>query len=101
MNILVCGGAGYIGSHMAKMLSDQGHQVTVFDNFSTGNRWAVKWGQLYEGDLLDKKDLKGVFVLIKDRHLSIDIKFPLYYLQCQHYKKESTHDHASLHPVIP
>ncbi len=61
MNILVCGGAGYIGSHMAKMLSEQGYQVTVFDNFSTGNRWAVKWGQLFEGDLLSKKDLKKVF----------------------------------------
>ncbi|NOQ42406.1 MAG: UDP-glucose 4-epimerase GalE [Desulfuromusa sp.] len=61
MNILVCGGAGYIGSHMAKMLSEQGHQVTVFDNFSTGNRWAVKWGQLYEGDLLNKNDLSAIF----------------------------------------
>ena len=61
MNILVCGGAGYIGSHMAKMLSEQDHQVTVFDNFSTGNRWAVKWGQLYEGDLLNKNDLSAVF----------------------------------------
>ncbi|MCF6265367.1 MAG: UDP-glucose 4-epimerase GalE [Desulfuromusa sp.] len=61
MNILVCGGAGYIGSHMVKMLSEQGHQVTVFDNFSTGNRWAVKWGKLYEGDLLNKRELSDVF----------------------------------------
>ena len=61
MNILVCGGAGYIGSHMAKMLTERGYQVTVFDNFSTGNLWAVKWGQLYEGDLLNKEDLRNVF----------------------------------------
>ena len=42
MNILVCGGAGYIGSHMAKILSEQGHQATVFDNFSTGKNWISK-----------------------------------------------------------
>lgn len=61
MNILVCGGAGYIGSHMVKMLSEQGHRVTVFDNLSTGNRWAVKWGTLYQGDLLDRDALSAVF----------------------------------------
>ncbi|MBU4396250.1 MAG: NAD-dependent epimerase/dehydratase family protein, partial [Proteobacteria bacterium] len=38
MNILICGGAGYIGSHMAKMLAAQNHKITVFDNFSTGHR---------------------------------------------------------------
>ena len=32
MNILICGGAGYVGSHMVKMLAGQGHQVIVFDN---------------------------------------------------------------------
>ena len=61
MHILVCGGAGYIGSHMVKMLHQQGYKVTVLDNFSTGNRWAVKWGQLVEGDLLDREFLRSVF----------------------------------------
>ena len=61
MNILVCGGAGYIGSHMVKMLSAAGHSVVVFDNLSTGNKWAAKWGRLFEGDLLDINALKEVF----------------------------------------
>ena len=48
-NILVCGGAGYIGSHMIKMLAEQGYQLTTFDNLSTGHRHAVKWGGLCPG----------------------------------------------------
>ena len=59
--ILVCGGAGYIGSHMVKMLSEQGHTVTTFDNLSTGHRDAVQWGSFVEGDLLNSDDLKQLF----------------------------------------
>jgi UDP-glucose 4-epimerase len=61
MNILVCGGAGYIGSHMVKMLTEAGHQVTTFDNLSTGHREAVKWGKLVVGDLLDEPVLRQLF----------------------------------------
>lgn len=57
MNILVCGGAGYIGSHMVKLLAGEGHQVVVFDNLSTGHRWALKWGKFVNGDLLDESCL--------------------------------------------
>ncbi|MDR2049278.1 MAG: NAD-dependent epimerase/dehydratase family protein, partial [Treponema sp.] len=38
MNILVIGGAGYIGSHVTRELLDRGHRVTVFDNLSSGLR---------------------------------------------------------------
>jgi UDP-glucose 4-epimerase len=58
---MVCGGAGYIGAHMAKRLADEGHRVTVFDNFSTGHRAAVRWGDLAEGDLLDPASLRRAF----------------------------------------
>jgi UDP-arabinose 4-epimerase len=51
MNILVTGGAGYIGSHTCKALNQAGFVPIVFDNFSTGHRWAVRWGPLIEGDL--------------------------------------------------
>jgi UDP-glucose 4-epimerase len=44
MHILVCGGAGYIGSHMARWLALRDHRVTVLDNLSTGHREAVQWG---------------------------------------------------------
>lgn len=61
MRILICGGAGYIGAHMVKMLAVAGHEVTVFDNLSTGHRSAVRWGELVEGDLLDMAALQRVF----------------------------------------
>ncbi len=57
MNILICGGAGYIGSHMCKLLARQGHAVTVFDNLSTGHRQACQWGEFVPGDLLAPKAL--------------------------------------------
>ena len=40
-NILVIGGAGYIGSHMVRMLAKQGYNPVVFDNLSKGHREAV------------------------------------------------------------
>ena len=51
MHVLVCGGAGYIGSHMCKHLATAGHRVTVLDNLSTGHRQAVQWGELVEADI--------------------------------------------------
>ncbi|MGC9208165.1 NAD-dependent epimerase/dehydratase family protein, partial [Acidithiobacillus sp.] len=59
--ILVVGGAGYIGSHMAKMLVQNGHDVLVLDNLSTGFRDAVRYGRLIEGDLGDRSLLDKVF----------------------------------------
>ena len=53
MDILVCGGAGYVGAHAACHLAGLGHRVTVLDNLSTGHRAAVRWGELIEADLLD------------------------------------------------
>jgi len=53
MRVLVTGGAGYIGSHTAKVLAGAGYVPVVFDNLSSGHRWAVQWGPLVEGDLAD------------------------------------------------
>ena len=61
MDILLCGGAGYIGSHMLKWLALRGYRVTVLDNLSTGHREAVQWGELVEADLLDPASLERVF----------------------------------------
>lgn len=59
--ILICGGAGYIGSHMAQWLHARGQQVAVLDNLATGHRGAVKWGELIEADLRDPAALARVF----------------------------------------
>ncbi len=61
MNILVLGGAGYIGSHMVKALAAAGHHPVTFDNLSTGHRDAVLHGEFVAGDLLSPDDLQRVF----------------------------------------
>ncbi|HUJ16776.1 MAG TPA: UDP-glucose 4-epimerase GalE [Nitrospirota bacterium] len=53
MKIFITGGAGYIGSHVVKMLGEQGHELLVFDNLSTGHERAVLYGNLVKGDLAD------------------------------------------------
>ncbi|MGE0198645.1 MAG: UDP-glucose 4-epimerase GalE [Simkaniaceae bacterium] len=53
MHILVTGGAGYIGSHVCKALSQKGYIPVTLDNLSLGHRSAVKWGPFVEGDILD------------------------------------------------
>jgi UDP-glucose 4-epimerase len=63
MKILVVGGAGYIGSHMVKMLLEQGHAVVTFDNLSSGFRDAVLGGEFVKGDLADKVKLDEVFAV--------------------------------------
>ncbi|MBL1353644.1 MAG: UDP-glucose 4-epimerase GalE [Zetaproteobacteria bacterium] len=61
MKILVVGGAGYIGSHMVKLLAQQGCKVTVFDNLSFGHVDAVLHGALVVGDLADTQALDALF----------------------------------------
>lgn len=56
-NVLVTGGAGYIGSHTAKALHAQGYTPVVFDNLSFGHKDFVKWGPFIEGDVLDTEKL--------------------------------------------
>ena len=71
--ILIAGGAGFIGSHTALVLLEAGHQLVVFDNFSTSRpdslrRVAVLAAdgagerlQVVEGDIRDQADLRRVF----------------------------------------
>ncbi len=61
MKILIVGGAGYIGSHMVKMLVKQSHEVVVLDNLTTGFRESVKYGSLVVGDLADTILLEAMF----------------------------------------
>lgn len=59
--ILVCGGAGYIGSHVNKQLNIEGYETVVFDNLIHGHREAVKWGIFIQGDLGCMDDIEKVF----------------------------------------
>ena len=52
-SILVTGGAGYIGSHVVKLLGERGERIVVLDDLSTGNRDAVLFGTLVEGNTAD------------------------------------------------
>lgn len=60
-NILVTGGAGYIGSHACKTLAAAGYTPVTFDNLCTGWQDAVKFGPFEQGDLLDRQRLDDVF----------------------------------------
>ncbi|HEX6528896.1 MAG TPA: UDP-glucose 4-epimerase GalE [Burkholderiales bacterium] len=72
MRILVTGGAGYIGSHMVKLLAARGDEVTVLDDLSTGHADAVRWGTLVRGDIAD---VSFVLRLFKERGIEAVIHF--------------------------
>lgn len=62
MKVLVIGGAGYIGSHVVKELMAKGHQITVFDNLSSGLKQNLfKGNDFIKGDILNIKDLDKAF----------------------------------------
>ena len=86
MNILVAGGAGYIGSHTVKLLKEAGHDVTVFDNGGRGHEEAVDilkvpavWGELDDGALLGKT--------LRDGKIEVVMHFAAYA-----YVGESVHE---------
>lgn len=72
MNILVVGGAGYIGSHVVRLLRTAGMAVTVYDDLSTGNAWAVPEGTLVRGSLAD---IPAVEALFAGRHFDAALHF--------------------------
>lgn len=72
MNVLVCGGAGYIGSNMTALLMAKGHEPVVFDNFSKGHRSAVQGVQVITGDLAD---YQGLVRVLHDRKIEAVMHF--------------------------
>ena len=63
MNILVLGGAGYIGSHFVKQAIKENHAVIVIDNLQTGHKEAIdRQAQFHQGDIRDKDFMRSVFI---------------------------------------
>jgi UDP-glucose 4-epimerase len=73
--ILLTGGAGYIGSHVNKLLSEKGYQTIIFDNLSRGHAELVKWGKLLEGCLSNTSTLDNLF---KHNNISCVMHFAAY-----------------------
>ena len=65
-SILITGGAGYIGSHVNKLLVSKGYKTVVFDDLSTGHKEFVKWGEFFKGDLSRRGDIRKCFLKHKD-----------------------------------
>lgn len=64
-NVLVTGGAGYIGSHACKALRNAGFTPVTFDNLETGWKDAVKFGPFVQGDLMDRAAVDAAFAEYK------------------------------------
>src|SRR4051812_11454724 len=75
MNILVVGGAGYIGSHATRALRQAGHAVRVFDNLEYGHAQAVPEGLLTVGDLADRGGIEG---LLREHAIDAVMHFAAY-----------------------
>ncbi len=73
--ILVIGGAGYIGSHMLKMLRESGEEHLVLDNFEQGHRAALQDSPAVEGDLRNAADLDRVF---SEKKIDVVMHFAAY-----------------------
>lgn len=63
--LLVTGGAGYVGSHCCKAFAADGWNIVVYDNLSRGWKKLVKWGQLIEGDILDRDALTAAMQKVR------------------------------------
>ena len=88
MRVLVCGGAGYIGSNMTAMLNSEGHEPVVYDNLSTGHRAAVGHTKFVEGNLddyellvetLKKYDIEAVMHFAAFIEVGESVQAPLKY----------------------
>ena len=96
-NILVIGGAGYIGSHTVKMLAAKGYNPVVFDNLSKGHREAVSAYPFEEGDLGDKARLTEVF---QKHHIDAVMHFAAFIEVGESVKEPSKYYHNNVSKVL-
>jgi len=90
MKVLVCGGAGYIGSNMTAMLASEGHEPVVYDNLSKGHKAAIADAKLITGDLsdynllvktLEKNNIEAVMHFAAFIEVGESVEKPLKYYQ--------------------
>jgi UDP-arabinose 4-epimerase len=90
MNVLITGGAGYIGSHTCKGLARNGYLPVSYDNLVHGHDWAVKWGPLERGDIADtvrlvqiikKYDIRAVIHFAAFAYVGESVSLPDIYYQ--------------------
>ena len=67
--ILVTGGAGYVGSHICKLLKERGYDPIIFDNLSTGYKSLIMWGEFIKGDLREFKDINKLLKKVKPKYV--------------------------------
>lgn len=77
MGILITGGAGYIGSHVAKYLTENGEDVIIVDNLETGFKESVKTDKFYEVDI---RDIESLIEVMKKHEICGVIHFAAYSL---------------------
>jgi UDP-glucose-4-epimerase GalE len=91
--VMVTGGAGYIGSHVCKMLAERGSIPVCFDSLEKGHEWAVKWGPLVHGDIGDVARLDETFIKYRPWaviHLAGYIEVGESVLQPERYLRNNT-----------
>lgn len=90
MNILVTGGAGYVGSHACKTLKRSGFSPIVLDNFVYGHDWAVKWGPYFKMslsetdkivELLEREKISAVMHFAAYAYVGESVREPLKYYE--------------------
>lgn len=84
MKLLIPGGAGYIGSHMVRYAQENGHEVVVIDDFSTGHEWLVRDCEILRVNLLDENKLSQ---LLRGRYFDGVIHFAAKSLVADSVKK--------------
>ena len=89
MNILITGGAGYIGSNTAYKFLDDGHQVTIIDNLSTGNKKLIpKKSKFYKLDISSNK----VDKILKQNAFDVVVHFAAF-ISVEEFKKTKKYNH--------
>lgn len=97
MAILVCGGAGYIGSHMVSLLLDKGYEVIIADNLEKGHKEATQGCKLLVGDLRDRSFVNSIF---KDHKIDGVIDFAAYSLVGESVNKPLDYFDNNINTVI-